>query len=93
MTILFIKTFILPALGVVFLYFIAFKNDLVENPLVCFLLATNFCTPTAINMITISIINNFQVSNLSKILIYQYLIAIITLTCWTGFYLYLFMSK
>jgi hypothetical protein len=75
------------------MYFLAYKKNIIENPLVCFLISLNFCTPTAINLMNSAIINKFQIRNLSKIILYQYFIAIFTLTIWNGFYLYLFNDK
>ena len=86
-----IKAVVFPFIGLFSVWYIGFNYKLVNDPLVCFLLLTNFCTPTAINMVTIAIINKFQVKNLSTLLIYQYLMGIITITVWTAIYLNLFL--
>jgi hypothetical protein len=59
--ILIVKAIICPSIGFISIYLIGFKFDLIPDKLLCFLLFTNFCTPTAINMITIAVMNKFQV--------------------------------
>jgi hypothetical protein len=86
-----IKSIIFPPIGILFVWALGYKTQILTNPLQCFLLLTNFCTPTAINMITIAILNQFQVNNLSKLLIYQYGLGCITVTIWTAVFLNLFM--
>jgi hypothetical protein len=82
---------IFPTIGLFAIWFFGFKSNIITDPLLCFLLLTNFCTPTAINMITIAIINKFQVNNLSQLLIYQYIMGILTVTMWTAIYMNLFI--
>ena len=75
------------------MYHLAYMKNIIENPLVCLIIYLNFCTPTAINLMNMAIFNNFQVRNLSLILIYEYFFAIFTLTIWVGVYLFLFINN
>jgi hypothetical protein len=89
--VLFTKAAVFPVIGLGVVYYLGFLNYLIKDKIACFFLLTNFCTPTAVNMITIAIINKFQVTNLSKMLVYQYGMGIITVTIWTAVYLSLFV--
>ena len=52
----------MPAIGLCLVYFIGYLYlKVIDGKLLCFMLMTNFSTPTAINMITIAIVNKFQV--------------------------------
>ena len=85
------KALFFPAIGFLFVYVLGFYQGFLTDKLQTFLLLTNFCTPTAVNMITIAIINKFQVNNLSQLLIYQYIMGILTVTMWTAIYMNLFI--
>ncbi len=85
------KAIISPAIGFLFVYVLGYYQGLLTDKLQTFLLLTNFCTPTAINMITIAIINKFQINNLSRILVFQYAMGAVTVTLWTAIYLDLFL--
>ena len=60
--IIILKLIIIPAIGLFLVYYVGYVYlKVLDQKLLCFFLMTNFTTPTAINMITISIINKFQV--------------------------------
>jgi hypothetical protein len=62
--ILFVKALVIPFIGLAFVYYIGLGYGLIQDKLVVFYLLTNFYTPTAINMITIAIVNKFQVNTI-----------------------------
>ena len=69
--IILVKNFILPVVGFLLVYYLGYRLGLIDDKLVCFFLLLNFYTPTAINMITMAIINKFQVILFYKILIWN----------------------
>jgi hypothetical protein len=85
------KALLFPALGFLFVYVLGFYQGFLTDKLQTFLLLTNFCTPTAVNLITIAIINKFQINNLSRLLVFQYAMGSVTVTLWTAIYLDLFI--
>jgi len=90
--VLFAKAFVQPLCGLLFIWVLGFDTNIMNDPIVGFLLLTMFCTPTAVNMATIAVINEFQNSNLARLLIYQYVMGIVTISLWTAVYLSLFVK-
>ena len=90
--IIILKLIIMPFFGLLFVYVIALKNNLLPNALEGFYLASNFTTPVAINMIGIAFLNKFQVENTSKIIICSYFFGIISVTFWLTIFIKIFFG-
>jgi len=88
-TCLFGKLILLPIIGTVLVYF-SKKAGIMngDDPILMFVILTQFCAPSAQNLTLMCELANYGQKEISIILFYMHVVAIISMTAWTTFYIY-----
>eukprot|EP00638_Chattonella_subsalsa_P005095 CAMPEP_0117762458 /NCGR_PEP_ID=MMETSP0947-20121206/17948_1 /TAXON_ID=44440 /ORGANISM="Chattonella subsalsa, Strain CCMP2191" /LENGTH=411 /DNA_ID=CAMNT_0005583765 /DNA_START=280 /DNA_END=1515 /DNA_ORIENTATION=- len=82
------KLILLPIIGTAIVYFLKLAGALGNDPVLIFVLLLQFSPPPAQNLTLMCELANHGQREISTVLFYSYLSAVLTMTAWTTFFIY-----